>query len=1298
MKRPCRLRMSLLLSCVSLISRPLIIRGILGDGSPIQNGQVVTHTFAKSETPTTFEVTCNGEVPQGCSATSQTQAFAVSEQTCPVITDIASEIVSETATTVEYQFTAVMAQENERALSYNWDFGDGSSAGEGQVVNHVYAKSDIVQVVEVTVNGEVPQECEATSQTMPLEIGGATCIEIVEVIGTPLGEDAISIEYEFTLVLSPEDDQGTLFTWDMGDGSPPKTGRTVRHLYDKKETEQQYNVSVLGDGNSDCPPTSGVLVLVVPEISCGVIAQIDKEIVRENAVEVEYKFTAVVAQPDELPTSFTWDFGDGSQGGTGQVVNHIYARQETGQEYDVVVAGEVPQECAATSATTKVDVSEQACPVIARIAMEVVRQNAIEIEYKFTAEMVEPEELALSYEWDFGDGSDPGSGQIVNHVYTRTDADQEFDVVVNGEVPEQCAPTSSTTKVDVSEKTCPVIASIDKEEVRQNAVEIEYKFTAVMAEPDELALSYEWDFGDDTPNGIGQIVNHVYSRQETDQDYDVVVTGEVPEGCDATSAMLQLPVTERTCPVIQSIDVQPVRQNAIEVEYAFTATLAEPDEPALSYEWDFGDGSPPGVGEMVNHTYAREEEDKVYNVAVIGEVPAECDAASSSITVGVPEKACPVIESIEKEVVRQDAVEIEYKFTALLAESDELASSYSWDFGDGSPAGAGQVVSHIYTRQEGDQEYDVTVTGVVPPECGSSTTATTMAEVLEKMCPVIASIEKVVVRQDAVEIEYTFTAVLAESDEVPASFTWDFGDGSPAGSGQMVNHAYTRQETDKEYDVVVTGDVPDVCDPTSATTKADVLEKMCAVIASIEKEVVRQNAIEIEYKFTALMAEPDELATAYSWDFGDGSSSGSGQIVNHTYTRQETNQEYDVVVTGDVPDVCDATSATTKAEVGEKACAVITSIEKEVVREDAVEIEYKFTAVMAEPDELATAYSWDFGDGSSSGSGEIVNHTYTRQETDQEYDVVVTGDVPAECDVTSATTKAPVTERTCAVIASIEKEIVREDAVEIEYKFTALMAEPDELATAYSWDFGDGSPAGSGQVVNHTYTRQETDLEYDVVVTGEVPDVCDPTTATTKAPVTENTCPVIDRIERQVVEETDIVITYEFTAVLKETDEAPAKYTWTFGDNADDDGAEGEVVRHTYVKNESAQEYEVKVVGEVPTECVAAEATTNAPVSVITCPTIQIQVSAPVAEGEEVEYAFTVAVSGEMPDRIEWDFGDQTPPIPEGALTESHTYPILPGMTKSIPCVRERMGRRVALLRKRLKSMFLVFAQYWRTF
>ncbi len=127
--------------------------------------------------------------------------------------------------------------------------------------------------------------------------------------------------------------------------------------------------------------------------------------------------------------------------------------------------------------------------------------------------------------------------------------------------------------------------------------------------------------------------------------------------------------------------------------------------------------------------------------------------------------------------------------------------------------------------------------------------------------------------------------------------------------------------------------------------------------------------------------------------------------------------------------------------------------------------------------------------------------------------------------------------------------------------FTAAASDPGGDSVTFSWDFDDGSPAGSGAAPSHTYDDSGT---YTVTVTA---DDGEGGTDSTTVPVTINNLPPTGL---SVSGDSSVVLGQSASLTGSATDPAgaadPLTYTWAWGDTTSDSGVDLTSVSHTYAE------------------------------------------------------------------------------------------------------------------------------------
>ncbi|MBL7739607.1 MAG: PKD domain-containing protein, partial [Chitinophagaceae bacterium] len=515
-------------------------------------------------------------------------------------------------------------------------------------------------------------------------------------------------------------------------------------------------------------------------------------------------------------------------------------------------------------------------------------------------------------------------------------------------------------------------------------------------------VSWQWDFGD---GGSSTLQNPSYVYTATGN-YIVTLRITNDKGCVKT---ISRPNYISVTPGVTAsfTNTQPAVCSA-PASISFTNNSTGPG--VLSWQWFFGDGSPVSTVQNPVHTYTA---NGTYNVTLVATSSAGCeDTVRTSVPV--------TIGGITTSFTNPPSVCTNAPAAFTNTSSPAPVSSF-WNFGDG---GTSTQISptHIYTTPG---NYTIRLYNTYA-NCIDSATGTITVHPL----PVPNFTAPVTTR-----CEPNLTVNFQDLSAGAVSWIWNFGDGNTS-TLQNPSHTYTNYGS---YSVSLF--VTNAFGCTNTIIRSNYINIRRAVISI--PGLPARGCIPFPFTFNPVINSLDAV-TSYLWDFGDGNTSTASNPT-HTYTTQGIYNVKLVITTS--TGCTDSIVINNAVRVGSKPVADFSASPIPVCAYQAVQ----FTDLTIPADE----WLWDFGDGSSSGL-QNPSHTYI----DTGYFSVTLVAYNNGC---GDTITRPAYIQVLPPIARFTSSANCSNR--LQFNFT----DQSVGATAWSWDFGDGSPVSTLQNPVHTF-------------------------------------------------------------------------------------------------------------------------------------------------------------------------------------------------------------------------------------
>ena len=706
-----------------------------------------------------------------------------------------------------------------------------------------------------------------------------------------------------------------------------------------------FNVTLISFGGSGCSDTIINSVTVNPVPTANFTALA----VCANDV-MSFNSTSVGA-----PNTFVWNFGDGFSDNTNNPApTHVYGMAGT---YSVTLtAGYF-----ATGCTNTIIIPVTVYPLT--VPDFTSNTPCLNVATTFTDGTTG---TPTQWIWTFGDGSTSALQNPV-HVY-GTPATYVVTLVTQNIFGCKDSITISTTV-----NPLPVAAFAFDTVCATAATSFTDQSTS--------AVSWTWDFGDGTTS-TSNSPTHVYPSAA----YNVTLIVANAFGCTDT--------------ITHSIIVNP---NPVS---AYTATTACHTYPtvftdnsiaAVSWIWDYGDGPPLDPTTSPTHIFANPG---IYNVTLLVTNIFSC-TNSSSQTVTVLQQ--PIADFTFSTVCARQIV----NFTD--ATVGAAMTSWTWDFGDGTPINSLQNPTHIYAL---GGNYNVTL--IVGNSAGCADTV---------VKPIIVNTVPTPLFTALASCQGTITSFTNLSTDVVPINSWfyDFADGNNSLS-QNPNYIYAAAGT---YNVTLTVTNINGCDSTYTLP-------VTINVHPVANYIVDTVCIGTPTTFTDLSTGSP---TTWNWNFGDGTSSITGPVVTHIYPTAGS-----FVTSLSVSSGAGCSDVTFQiVVVRSDVIADITAVNNACVN-DLVTINDNSTITSG----FILSDTWDFGDGSPLANTLNTTHVYPIAGTYIITHVVVSdGGCASTAIDTIVVNPLPTAAFTTANTCQIQPSIFTDNST--------------GSPSTWTWTFGDGS-------------------------------------------------------------------------------------------------------------------------------------------------------------------------------------------------------------------------------------------------
>ncbi len=560
---------------------------------------------------------------------------------------------------------------------------------------------------------------------------------------------------------------------------------------------------------------------------------------------------------------------------------------------------------------------------------------------------------------------------------------------------------------------------------------------------------YQWNFGDATSaNGSGlTTLSHTYP---TNGNYTITLTINNFSICTSTYTQA-ISVTNSPCTVAINSSFTYTTGATGNVNFTSTSTGTN---ISSTYLWDFGDGNT-STTMNPSHTYTS-------NGSFITSLTVANGACSDSSWSFIPVSTVPC--SLTPSFTSSTTTSSGQIYFVSTSTGTVTGTTYSWDFGDGSPFGSGNPVFHSYAS---NGTYTVSLMVTNPSFSISTCTATITNTVLVSTSPCSTAVNASFTYTNTGGGNVNFTST-STGTTVGSAYSWNFGDGN---TSAIMNPSNTYT-TNGNYAVQLKVTSGTCSDSVWATVPISTLP--CTITPSFTYSNTSSGQI-----YFVSTSTGTSTSTSYVWNFGDGNFGYSNPI----YHNYATNGTYTVILTlSNTFSTTTTCSASTSQTILITTSPCSTAINASFTYTNTGGGNVNFTSTSTGTN-VSTTYNWNFGDSNTST---VMNPSHNYGANGNYFVSLYIAN--GTCTDTTAASVL-ISGLPCAIAPSFT--FANTSSGQLYFTSTSTGVGP---GASYYWDFGDSS-YGFTNPVYHTYASNGS-YSVTLVVTNS------PSTAACSASIT----------------------------------------------------------------------------------------------------------------------------------------------------------------------------------------------------